>query len=300
MYPDQSLKENVPHGTADQPVHALHFAPREGPGERPFFVARHWHSEVEILLIRKGRYLVEINLESYEVQAGDLCILNSGEPHQITAREPQAMHDAVLFDPRILDFSYADVWEEKYIAPFLGQALLLENILWSEESSCPKCWALAGRAAKAAQQMEEGWYVRCKLWLLELFARWTGRGLLLAAKDVVSADDARKIQRYKTIISYMEEHYGEPVSLQELADTIPCNREYLCRFFREIAGVSPIQYLINYRLERACHFLAHTSRQVSEIALDCGFDNISYFIRKFKERKGCTPKDYRKRARGEQ
>ena len=295
MYPDQSLKENVPHGTAKRPVHALHFAVEEGD-RQPFFVARHWHDEVEILFIRKGSYLVEINLENHVLQEGDICILNSGEPHQLTGQDMYAVHDAILFDPRILDFSYRDEWEERYIAPFLSQALVFENILHPPSDRDTLIWLLMEKLMEEALQKGIGWYIRCKLLILELFAHMTKQGLLLAAREVVSADDARKISRYKTIISYIEEHYGEPISLQQLADTIPCNSQYLCRFFREIAGISPIQYLIHYRLEKACYLLVHTSRQISEIALDCGFDNISYFIRKFKERKGCTPKDYRRDA----
>ncbi len=71
---------------------------------------------------------------------------------------------------------------------------------------------------------------------------------------------------------------------------------YWRRFFREIAGVSPIRYLISYRLERACSLLVHTTQSVTDIALECGFENISYFIRKFREEKGCTPKEYRIRT----
>jgi AraC-like DNA-binding protein len=66
--------------------------------------------------------------------------------------------------------------------------------------------------------------------------------------------------------------------------------------FKEIAGVSPIQYLIGLRLKKACDLLEHSSKSVLEIALDCGFENISYFIRKFKEVKGCTPKEYRSKT----
>ena len=104
-----------------------------------------------------------------------------------------------------------------------------------------------------------------------------------------------KINRYKTIVSYIEEHYSDPISLQQIADTIPCNPQYLCRFFKTIAGITPIQYLIQYRIKRASFLLTNTSQPVLEIAMDCGFENFSYFIRKFKEILGCTPKEYREK-----
>lgn len=296
MYPDQSLKENVTHGTRKNPVQALHFT--AGPGTSypdHFFVERHWHNYVEILLIRKGSYLFEINLENHILNEGDICILNSEDLHQITGQCPDTVHDVILFDPQILDFSYADEWEEEYISPFLGRTLIARNILRPGITGYPEIRkALASLIAQALQK-NSGWYVKCKLALLELFHLLTTYGMLLPAKEVISEADARKVGRYKTIISYIENHYGEPISLQQLADTIPCNSQYLCRFFREIAGESPIQYLISYRLEKSCSFLRKTSKPVTEIALDCGFDNISYFIRKFRATKGCTPKEYREK-----
>ena len=108
-----------------------------------------------------------------------------------------------------------------------------------------------------------------------------------------SGTDARKIGRYKTLVSYMDKHYAEPVSLQQMADIVHCNRQYLCRFFKEIAGVTPIQYMISRRIESACRLLDSTDKSIVDISMECGFDNLSYFIRKFKEKKGCTPGQYR-------
>lgn len=294
MYPDQSLKENVTHGTRKNPIQALHFVAGQGTSYPDhFFVERHWHNYVEILLIIKGSYLFEINLENHILKEGDICILNSEELHQITGQSSDAVHEVLLFDPKILDFSYTDEWEEEYIAPFLVRSLIAQNILHPEDDGYPEFRKTLKKLIAEALRKDLGWYIKCKLLLLEIFHLMTAHGMLFPAKEAMSAADARKIDRYKTIISYIESHYEEPVSLQQLADTIPCNSQYLCRFFREIAGVSPIQYLISYRLERACSLLLQTSKPVTEIALDCGFDNISYFIRKFKASKGCTPKEYR-------
>lgn len=298
MNPYLSLKENVTHGTKKNPIHALHFAAGKGTSyPNYFFVERHWHHYVEILLITKGSYLFEINLESHILHEGDICILNSEELHQITGQGAPTTHDVALFDPQILDFSYADEWEETYIAPFLSQSLISRNILHPTDAGYPAIHALVKKLIEAALQEGPGWYIQCKLLLLELFGLMAEQNLLIPAKETMSAADARKIKRYKTIISYIEKHYGEPISLQQLADIIPCNSQYLCRFFKEIAGVSPIQHLIAYRLEKAASLLLHTTKPVTEIALDCGFDNISYFIRKFKAAKGCTPKEYRNKGR---
>ncbi len=297
MPSELSLREGVVHGTPKRPLRAMHFA--AGPGTtypEHFFVERHWHRYGEILLILKGDYQLEINLETKALHPGDICLINSGELHQLTGVHPTALHDAVLFDPQILNFSYRDEWEELYIEPVLEQSQMMQNILHPWDNGYTDIHALATELDRTALLGEDGWYLRCKILLLQLFEKLGRHGLFRPVSDIISKNDARKIARYKAIVSYIEEHCQEPVTLRQLADTVSCNTQYLCRFFREISGMSPIQYLIAYRLERACHMLTHTTLPVTAIALDCGFDNISYFIRKFRDTKGCTPKEYRKRA----
>ena len=294
MHPDLSLRENVTHGTKEHPIRAMHFTTGANtPYPDHFFVKRHWHSYIEILHIQKGTYLIEINLQEHLLHTGTLCILNSGEPHQITGLDPDTVHEVLLFTPEILDFSYEDEWEAQSIAPFLTQSLMIKNILHPEDAGYSQILTVFYKAVHCVHTQTAGWYPRCKLYLLEWFLLICEHQLLLPAKSVLSASSIRKITRYKTIISYMEKHYPEPISLQQLSDLIPCNSQYLCRFFREIAGISPMQYLITYRIERACFLLLHTTQSVTEIALDCGFENISYFIRKFREIKGESPKEYR-------
>jgi AraC-like DNA-binding protein len=92
----------------------------------------------------------------------------------------------------------------------------------------------------------------------------------------------------------MEHNYQQNISLDDLADMAGCNSQYLCRFFKEITGMSPIKYLISIRIERACKLLNETDLSVIEVSMECGFDNVSYFIRKFKEITNTTPNQYRK------
>ena len=117
---------------------------------------------------------------------------------------------------------------------------------------------------------------------------------MVSVSSIQSASEKERIDRYKRIVSYMEEHFAEKVSLEQLAGEAQCNPQYLCHFFKEIAGVSPIQYLINYRIEQARELLADTTKTVLEVSLDCGFENVSYFIRQFKKATGVTPREFRR------
>ena len=291
MYPDLNLKENVIHGTKDRPIHALHFS----TADESFFVPNHWHGYIEILLIRRGIYECSINLETQILHAGDICILKRGDLHQIKNLETDCCHDALLFEPEILLFAYSDTWNATILQPFLHHALLIKNVISTDHPAHAPLHSLIDLLLRTALEEGNRWYEQSKLRLLELMILLEQYQCLISAESARSDMEIKKIDRYKQIVSYMEHHYQEPVTLQELAAIIPCNSQYLCRFFKEVSGMTPIRYLIQYRIEESCKRLLETSDSVSDIALDCGFENISYFIRKFREIKSCTPKEYRMR-----
>lgn len=292
---DSTLRETILHGTKMQPVTSLHFC--SGPGTlypEHFFVGRHWHPNIEILLLQKGTYEFEINLEQFVLREGDICFLNSGDLHQITGIETTTIHDVFIFDPRILSFSYEDAIQEHILAPFVNRDLVFPHILRTSDRLYPLLAPKVAALISLAATQPADWYIRCKLLLLELICLMKTEGFFLIGSGVLSSADRQKISRYKQIISYMESHYGDSVTLSQLADAAGCNSQYLCRFFREITGLSPIRYLITYRIEQSCLMLLETTKTVLEISLDCGFDNVSYFIRQFRRLKGCTPKEYRR------
>lgn len=294
MYPDTSLKENVTHGTKKNPITGIRFTTGRGtPYKDHFFVGRHWHHTVEIISVIKGSLHFEINLEDYQLDTGDICFLNSEDLHQITGCSDDTVHDVCIFDPHILSFSYQDELEEEILAPFVDRELIFPHIIRTSDPAYAYLYPAIEKIMTASIQMPAGWYVTCKLLLLELINSMASLRLLLPAHMQLSAADKQKINRYKQLISYIEIHYAEPVTLQQLADAVACNSQYLCRFFKEITGTSPIQYLISCRIEHACALLTDTTRPILEISMDCGFENVSYFIRKFKQQKGCTPKEYR-------
>ena len=69
--------------------------------------------------------------------------------------------------------------------------------------------------------------------------------------------------------------------------------KYLGSFFKNMTGKTPIEYLNEYRIEKASHMLKYTDMQVTDIAYSCGFSDLSYFIKTFKNIKGITPGKFR-------
>ena len=89
------------------------------------------------------------------------------------------------------------------------------------------------------------------------------------------------------------EDFGKPLTLEQLAAEAALEPKYFCRVFRQITGRTPISYLNYYRVECAAELLCSTGRSVTEIALECGFQDAGYFSRVFRRLKGEQPHHYR-------
>ncbi|MCI5595385.1 MAG: AraC family transcriptional regulator [Lachnospiraceae bacterium] len=293
MNKKHSLKENIPHGTSVTPIDGMEF--RESFPNR-FFVERHWHPEMEILYVDQGEFEVEIDLEQYHLRPGDFCFINSENLHQINGLSSPSHHYAFLFATEILDYSYHDILEEELIRPFVLRTKAVKHILSPKDDAYKHLAPLLHQMFTASLEQKKNWYLTCKLLLLQFLSTLSDTSYFQNADSLLTASERQKIDRYKSISSYIDEHYAENISLQDLADHVSCNSQYLCRMFREMTGTSPIQFLICRRIDFACILLKETTKSIMEISLDCGFDNVSYFIRKFRQVKACTPSQYRKQA----
>lgn len=98
--------------------------------------------------------------------------------------------------------------------------------------------------------------------------------------------------RYKEIIDYMKNKYMDNITLDSLADLAEMNPRYFCRFFKLNSGLTPINYLNQIRIEKACELLNTGNYTVNEAATATGFNDTSYFIKVFKKQIGITPKLY--------
>lgn len=105
------------------------------------------------------------------------------------------------------------------------------------------------------------------------------------------------MKQLKAVIDFIHNHCGEQITLEQLAETACMSPTYFCRYFRQETGRTPFSFLNEYRMKTAATLLADDSMSVSETAACCGFDNVSYFIRRFREYHGMTPGRYQKTRR---
>ena len=96
--------------------------------------------------------------------------------------------------------------------------------------------------------------------------------------------------------SFMQENYKEKIYIRDLAGLIGMNEQYFCRFFKKVIGRSPMEYVNEYRIKKAIHYLKESDLTVTEICLECGYNNLGNFLREFRKYTSTTPLQYRRHS----
>lgn len=246
----------------------------------------HWHDEVEMIVIKKGEGVVSVDLKEYEVCKGDVVFVMSGQLHSIHQLGDSIMeYENILFKPKLLKTSGHDMCWEQFISPLLSATSAITPVIRNNH----KLDAYIRDIDTLCDEKRDGYQIAIKGYLYQIMY------LLLSEYAVTAPQPSNKHRdKIKTILSYVDKHYAEEISIEEIAQLCYYSKSYFMKFFKEIMGISFVAYLNDFRLEAAANMLRASDDNILEIASACGFDNLSYFNRSFKKKYGMTPGKYRK------
>ena len=114
--------------------------------------------------------------------------------------------------------------------------------------------------------------------------------------EVTEKNHDHRIETIKTTLTYIQENYKEKIYIRDLAGLIGMNEQYFCRFFKKVIGRSPMEYVNEYRIKKAIHYLKESDLTVTEICLECGYNNLGNFLREFRKYTSTTPLQYRRHS----
>lgn len=263
----------------------------------------HWHDELEFLYIQQGQAYITCDEDNITVSTGDVFFINQAVRHFITpAGADGVIFSSVVVHPSFLLGIGQLELESKYINPITADRstshlhitagdslhrLFLPHLqqLIALNENCPPGYELLSKAC-----ILQMWYL--------LYSH------LPAPADAVSSLSARTVnqdaQRTKQAVRYIQEHFMEPVTLDDIAGSILVSKSECCRCFKRTIGLSPVEYLMKYRIIESTKFMHRkTHDSIAEIAGSVGFNNISYFNKVFKKFMNCTPTQYRQSLRKE-
>lgn len=127
-----------------------------------------------------------------------------------------------------------------------------------------------------------------------LWSRLLQTSMIAAPEPADNAGTDLTLQR--DMVSYIYQHYTEKVTLSDIAAAGHVSRSKCCAIFKYYLQQSPIDFLNHYRLEVSCNLLKKQTLNVTQVAVACGFNHLSYYSKLFYKNYGCTPSEYRKRA----
>ncbi len=276
------LNELKQHGTENFPVEFYHID-RLHP---KYEMAYHWHNEIEIIRILSGVLKVTLDNKEYIVNAGDIIFVNSETVHG-------AIPDNCVYECIVFNVAYLDITERE-IKSFTEN--LLNHTVYVNEihSGCTEFTATANKLFEAIQNDSKGMRFKVTGYLYELLGVILANDMYSENLAIMSVHNEKNVLTLKKALAFIRRSYDQQISLEDIAASAEISPKYLCTFFKEMTGKTPFEYLKEYRVERAARRLINTDMPVTQIAFACGFNDLSYFIKTFKEIKGVTPKNFRK------
>lgn len=284
------LRESKLHGSSDYPIE--HYI-----CQIPYtyhFLSAHWHEEFEITLVTSGTLSYTIGNENHIVTAGSMLFVAPNTLHSASqVADLQAETFTVVFHLNLLGLGSPDYCTSQYIEPIQTGVLSLLPVLTPNHPGYAEIRSCFGELWEC-QSRGNGFELLVKSILYRLIFLLCSNSLSASLKPP-AADTLRNSEKIKPVLAYIRDHYADPLTIEELASISGFSPVHFMNIFKKVVGSSCIDYIISYRISMSTIALKETDHPILKIAMDNGFQNISYYNRTFRRKLGMTPSEYRKR-----
>ena len=298
----ESLQEIVEHENRDYPVGVYYVEPGEMFMEH---VRWHWHTECELDVIKEGSAEYLIDNKKILLRKGQAIYISRNVMHSISSAEhTRCVIMSLIFSPTFLFPGENSTVSNNYMRPVLEDPGFRYRIFDSRDRWDRNVISYAEDILYANLQKEFGYELKtksllCQLWLLFL-SKAPDRDKVVAEKEAPQAAMTADEMRIKDAIYFIKQNYAESITLEDIADSIHVSKSECCRCFHRAVNMTPFEYLMHYRILKAADTIQKNPGEripISELATSVGFNNTSYFNKRFREYFGCTPTEYRKMAK---
>ena len=244
-----------------------------------FVMQLHFHSEIEIIRVQRGTLKLYLNNTMHVMREGDVRYISSDIMHR-GEPERDCAYECVVFSPRLLaGFKFSGI-------PELSRAIISADSFI--EPVCESADESAHRIFDLCASTEKYYEIKVVSLLLNVFYE-----LLRSGSITKKGEENKRVSHRNaimaTLFAYIEENLSQKMTLAELAKVANINEKYLCRFFKDYTGTTPIDYINRTRVARAHYEITVNHMNVTEAAYECGFNELSYFSRCYKKYIGYSP-----------
>ncbi len=253
----------------------------------------HWHEDIEVVVIKKGSIQIGIDGDYICLNEGDGIFINSNTLHAAKVMgEGEYLLNSLVFHPSLIFGFVESIFEQKYVRPLINCDKLSSIVFDRYESWHQEAISCIENAYEAYEKFDYGYELVVRenlshLWYL--IVKYNEQYLV----DAVKPENIDTI-RIKQMMNYLHQYYDKSIDLAQIAAVANISERECLRCFNKTIGMTPIQYLLNYRISVAARLLVDTHLSIVDICHETGFDSPSYFSKIFKRALNCTPTQYRK------
>ncbi len=244
----------------------------------------HFHAEVEFIYVESGSILVGTNEDKRLLKQGDMAIFGSNDIHYFDSKDLTSSLIIVIFHPELVGKSGSWPGDFRFESPFIP----------ANQPGLQTVNALLDRIRQEKREGKPGHRLLIQAGLLELCAMLQ-RHLPVHALERESQERiaSRKI-RIQRILSFIEEHFQDDLSVEAMCVQFQMEPSYFCRTFKKAIGMNFKTYLNTIRVLNATRRLEISDASITDIALDCGFGSVRTFNRVYRELQGRSPSEVRR------
>lgn len=257
-------------------------------------VPMHWHSEFEIDYVLHGKGDFICGDEHFPVNQGDVIMISPQMPHAAYPSSNSNLHYyAFVFHPNMLGLESNDRTSTHCILSLITGQLRVNMKYTSSQPDYSVIRSLTETVISCANKNNHYDDLLLKSALFQLI--W-----FFEKNDNISSyqnNDVHGSSLIHPALEHLTYYYMDSISIDELADKCAISSSHFMSYFKKAVGCSAIEFLTHLRIKAACTALTQTTDDISTIALNCGYNNLSNFNRQFKKITGSSPREYRKRLK---
>lgn len=257
------------------------------------FVPIHWHNSMEIIYVKQGTGIVQVDFESYTAESGDIFFVLPGHLHALRSVPQKRMeYENIIFDMTFLGSDKVDICSQKYLQPIINDKICFPSRIRKSDSSYSSVSACLDASDRLCSLRPDGYELGVKGHLMVLFSIL----FQMTMEQTEKIADDKDVEKLKTVLLRIERDYDKKLTVEQMAEECGYSASHFMRWFKDMTGSGFAGYLIEYRLSKAALALRDTNDTILDISERTGFDNLSNFNRLFKKKFDMTPSRFRRQS----
>lgn len=264
----------------------------------PYTAELHSHHELELSCVRSGHGVYQVGDRRYDVEPGDVFLLNNTEPHGLILPDSGHLdHLVIHFRPSFIWNSLSNDIDYNFLLIFFERSEHFSHRLDRQNPATASIGEWIWDIGREFEEQRICYELIIKIKLQTIFAEIIRHYDYIDIKKAVKPLPESDITQLNEVLGYIDNHLDSELRLARLAEIAHVSPAYFSTLFKRFNGQSPVEYIVYKRVQRAIEYIRTTNRSLTEISLSCGFNNSTNFYKAFRKVTGHTPAYYRQKQK---